>query len=147
MPRKDKEDRNAYQRQWYAANRQVYIEKNRRLRNRKRQYLRDVKSAPCMDCKISYPYFVMDFDHREGDDKLGELGRSVHIWSWMKLKEEIAKCDVVCSNCHRTRTAKRGGWDNSGWDVGVPSETLTLAPVGSSPTPEAMRKLRALQGP
>lgn len=24
-----------------------------------------------------------------------------------KLKEEIAKCDLVCSNCHRDRTHRR----------------------------------------
>lgn len=32
-----------------------------------------------------------------------------------KLKEEIAKCDVVCSNCHRIRTSKRAGWKLNYW--------------------------------
>jgi hypothetical protein len=52
----------------------------------------------------------MDFDHREGEEKAGTIASQVCNWSWEKIKAEVAKCDVVCSNCHRIRTAKRGGW-------------------------------------
>jgi hypothetical protein len=48
----------------------------------------------------------MDFDHRPDEVKLGSVG------SFRKdrvaLLSEAAKCDVVCSNCHRIRTSKRG---------------------------------------
>lgn len=30
--------------------------------------------------------------------------------SWESIEAEIAKCDIVCSNCHRIRTAKSLGW-------------------------------------
>ena len=26
------------------------------------------------------------------------------------ILEEIAKCDLICANCHRIRTAKQLGW-------------------------------------
>lgn len=59
-----------------------------------------------MDCKVSYPYFVLDFDHREDKEfdlhKASRLGRSI-----ANLKKEIAKCDIVCANCHRVRTFTR----------------------------------------
>lgn len=44
----------------------------------------------------------MDFDHRE--DKKFNIAQLSKIASVEKLKEEIAKCDVVCANCHRIRT-------------------------------------------
>ncbi len=63
----------------------------------------DIKDVPCMDCGEKYPSYVMDFDHRDKSEKLFNIGQgrcrgidSVHA--------EIAKCDIVCSNCHRERT-------------------------------------------
>lgn len=74
----------------------------------------EYKSAtPCADCQTIYPAECMDFDHT-GDDKLNNVGTMVaHGWSWEKISTEIAKCDLVCSNCHRIRTRlRRLGNDN-----------------------------------
>lgn len=63
--------------------------------------IRAAKNVPCADCGQRYPYYVMDFDHRE--EKSTNVG-------WMRgcgrarLEAEIAKCDVVCANCHRERS-------------------------------------------
>lgn len=62
------------------------------------------KSVPCSDCGKEYPWYVMDFDHVRGE-KLRNVGSSRHM-GYNKLKAEIEKCDVVCSNCHRLRTYK-----------------------------------------
>lgn len=66
----------------------------------------DAKSRPCADCGIQYPYYVMDFDHREGVLKEFSL-HSVHGVTKRAILTEIAKCDVVCANCHRERTHRR----------------------------------------
>lgn len=50
----------------------------------------------------------MQFDHL-GDDKVAAVGQLLD-GSLDKLLEEIAKCEVVCANCHVLRTAKRAGW-------------------------------------
>lgn len=69
-----------------------------------------LKSAPCMDCGIAYPPYVMDFDHRPGEVKMFHVGKMrVNGTRWEKVLAEIAKCDLVCSNCHRARTASRMG--------------------------------------
>jgi len=71
------------------------------------QYLRDLKTkTPCVDCGINYPYYVMDFDHVRGV-KHANVMELVSTLSKKKIDEEIAKCEVVCSNCHRIRTHMR----------------------------------------
>ena len=70
------------------------------------KFLREIKEAkPCCDCGISYPYYVMDYDHVRGK----KVNNVSHLISrGMKaVKDEIKKCELVCSNCHRIRTYKR----------------------------------------
>lgn len=67
------------------------------------------KDKPCMDCGKMYSPWIMDFDHREGEIKISSISSMV-IWRTSnieKIKLEIAKCDLVCSNCHRQRTHDR----------------------------------------
>lgn len=71
------------------------------------KYIQDYKEKhPCMDCKNSYPYYVMDFDHVRGR-KHKNVSELIPTLSKKKIDEEIAKCEVVCSNCHRIRTHMR----------------------------------------
>lgn len=60
----------------------------------------------CVDCGESDPV-VLDFDHVRGS-KLANVSFLVfRLRAWKVIREEIAKCDVVCANCHRRRTARR----------------------------------------
>ncbi len=72
-----------------------------------KQYIRLKKEGQvCLDCQRPYPPEVFDFDHRLGTKKLFNLAlpgtRSVAT-----IDAEIAKCDLVCANCHRIRTVVR----------------------------------------
>jgi hypothetical protein len=72
--------------------------------------VRELKNKPCADFKQTYPYFVMDFDHRDDEVKLFEIADDLAtrvVSTYAKLDAEIAKCDVVCANCHRIRTQAR----------------------------------------
>jgi hypothetical protein len=55
----------------------------------------------------------MQWDHKPGFDKLGDLA---DFWghSRQEILDEIAKCDLVCTNCHIIRTFARNGW-GAGW--------------------------------
>jgi hypothetical protein len=55
---------------------------------------------------VRYAHYVMDFDHREGTVKRGNLSHLVAdgYLCGPSLDAEVAKCDVVCANCHRERT-------------------------------------------
>ena len=64
------------------------------------------KHKPCVDCKIKYPHYVMDFDHlKDKEFNLSQAAR--HGYGKEKVLKEIAKCELVCANCHRERTHKR----------------------------------------
>jgi len=78
---------------------------NFRIANR--AILRAAKDRPCADCQVSYPYYVMQFDHRDAAEKSFNVGNFGPTCSREKLLAEIAKCDVVCANCHAERTYKR----------------------------------------
>ncbi len=72
------------------------------------EVLRAAKNVPCMDCKIKYPQYAMDFDHRPGTEKQFTIGNAKASKKCMwRIHEEITKCDVVCANCHRMRTHER----------------------------------------
>lgn len=66
-----------------------------------------LKSCTCHDCEKSFHPAAMDFDHVRGA-KLFSISNG---WSYTRLEvqEEIAKCDLICANCHRLRTEKRAG--------------------------------------
>ena len=82
-----------------------------RLRNQQHVWL--VKSVPCMDCGNSFPPVAMDFDHRPGDGKFKDISLLVNgAYSIARIDAEIAKCDIVCSNCHRIRTHERGQYSS-----------------------------------
>lgn len=87
----------------------------------KTRYLQQLKlERGCADCGLKVPYpEVYDFDHRPGVEKVGDVSRLKMSSSMAALVAEIAKCDVVCANCHRIRTFKRGDWHNgAGLDHG-----------------------------
>jgi hypothetical protein len=80
------------------------LEAGRHRRTAARKYVAEIKNRPCMDCGIVYPWYVMDLDHVRGE-KLSDVSSLVDNGaSLARLKTEIVKCDVVCSNCHRIRT-------------------------------------------
>jgi len=64
----------------------------------------------CMDCGYSN-MIALDMDHRQPTEKQYSISGLLTGGRLARLKEEIEKCDVVCANCHRIRTAKMfGSW-------------------------------------
>ena len=78
----------------------------------------------CMDCGNTN-LVVLTFDHRVPADKSFNLSCHKHV-SKKALLAEIAKCDVVCANCHFIRTAKMFG----SWRLAfINDEETTIAPL------------------
>ena len=72
-------------------------------------YILEQKNKPCTDCHLSYPSYVMDFDHLPQYKKSFAIGQSIPNKKTLdQIIAEIAKCELVCANCHRIRTHNRG---------------------------------------
>jgi hypothetical protein len=84
---------------------------NKRITAQNRQRVREVlRDARCADCRLG-DLAVLEFDHREPGEKRDDISSLVRQHcSWSVISREIAKCDVVCANCHRKRTARYFGW-------------------------------------
>lgn len=106
VPWKDKEKQREAIRKHYRENREKYIEKAQNKRRQLRAWVYSLKeNTPCADCHKYFPYYVMDFDHIE--NKMTIVSKVINSGSWTKTKAEIAKCEIVCANCHRMRTYRR----------------------------------------
>jgi hypothetical protein len=108
MPYKDPEKQKLAQARYYQENKTRLRLEQKNQRSKLRRLIEELKSVPCTDCGILYPTYIMDFDHCRGTKS---FTISVHLSTKnpteSTLRAEIAKCDVVCANCHRHRTWMR----------------------------------------
>ncbi len=110
-----------YQKAWYQKHRKDKLAQNKRWQDKnslkwkaylaiRRKSHADIiiahKNRPCADCLGWFDPVQMDFDHVTGTKK-GNLSQ-MSAQSVKAIMSEIAKCEVVCANCHRLRTLKRG---------------------------------------
>lgn len=80
-------------------------------RRRNRAFMWNFYSThPCVDCGEDDP-IVLELDHLDPDTKVMNVAAMAHgTYSIKKIQEEIDKCEVVCANCHRRRTALSQSW-------------------------------------
>ena len=101
-------------------NKRLYQERRRRAAGIKpktrgkikpRQLVKDEKlrRGECLDCGLicdNFNFVCFDFDHRDPKNKLFALSSANNgIDATIR---ELAKCDLVCANCHRLRTYYAG---------------------------------------
>ena len=78
-------------------------------KSRNLQLMHRAKDVPCMDCGVCYSAWIMQFDHRDPSKKSFGLNIcQARTRSVQQVKDEIAKCDIVCANCHRMLHADGG---------------------------------------
>jgi hypothetical protein len=108
----DLEKQRAANRGHYRNNKQYYIDKaqarRRELRVRFRAYKATLK---CSRCPESDPV-CLDFHHQDGKE-MAVTNAMKAGWSWKRLMSEIAKCIVLCANCHRKEHWSRSSLDRT----------------------------------
>lgn len=107
--------RAAYWTQWYAkpSNRREHIRQSKKHAAIRQRIvlakMRDLKGGPCTDCGGTFPPWVMQFDHlpHRGKKRANVSKLSAQGYSEKIVLAEIAKCELVCANCHADRTYHR----------------------------------------
>jgi hypothetical protein len=98
----------------YYENHQHYRDSHNRSRNQIREQnarmvFEHLSKHPCIKCGESDPV-VLEFDHRDESEKTESVSNLIRNSSWMRIELEIKKCDVLCANCHRRKSAAQFGY-------------------------------------
>jgi hypothetical protein len=105
MPAKDPERRRATARAFYARNRARVCAAVRPHRERRRRELAawfvDLKSQlVCARCGEDHPACIV-FHHRDPREKEITISEAMRRgWGRARILTELAKCEVLCANCH-----------------------------------------------
>ena len=118
MPHKDPKKRKEYQKEYHNKYDGKYYGRNaEKCREYTRNYLENVrrpkllqmkqnavdyKGGKCSSCGKTYPNVCYDFHHIDRKTKYKEVSCMItEMYSWEDIKNELDKCILVCSNCHR----------------------------------------------
>lgn len=105
---------------WNKENRDRVNEWRTARRRETRDFIRSLKRGrPCDMCGGLFPPTAMDWDHIDPTQKSFEICQEGirEMYSQEKLLEEIAKCRLICANCHRIHSAIQRGEDPEEWGL------------------------------
>ncbi len=96
------EKRKEYQRQWHLKHKERRLAAAKERRNKICDWYRDYKSKlSCERCGFSHPA-ALDFHHKDSEQKESEVNQLLrNKMTVERILAEIAKCEVLCANCHR----------------------------------------------
>lgn len=87
--------------QHYHNNKEYYYSKSKNHSKKIQDWFNEFrKTLSCIKCNESR-WWVLDFHHRNPQDKDGNISSMIMKNSKEKILQEIDKCDILCSNCHR----------------------------------------------
>ena len=61
----------------------------------------EYKGGKCCKCGYNKCIDALEFHHIDPTQKDFGIGNKGYTRSWKRVKEELDKCDLVCSNCHK----------------------------------------------
>lgn len=86
-------------------------------------YFSDHKCVQCGEGDMR----CLEFDHLDESTKSFGIAEKLDKYNWNKLSAELEKCQVLCANCHKKRTAEQFGW----WkNLQTVSQTCSLSQSG-----------------
>ena len=85
----------------YSDRRLYLIDAVRKRRKKVRQMAIDYKGGRCENCGYDRCAEALEFHHRDSSGKDFSISNKGYTRSWIRVKEELDKCDLLCANCHR----------------------------------------------
>jgi len=105
-------DKNQYKREWAQRNKKARRLYKKHYMRRRKVELIQLSGGKCIACGTPYNGkngVMFDFHHRDPTQKIFSLSSAqVNNRKWATTLEELKKCDLLCSNCHRL--IHFGGW-------------------------------------
>ncbi len=103
-----------YQREHYQKNKQLYKDKakaySREYRKNTYKFLMEYAKDGCVLCSEK-EFCCLEFDHLDRSTKTFSIFEMIsNGFSLEKIKTELTKCQILCANCHRKRTAQQFDW-------------------------------------
>ena len=99
--------RRAYDASYFRASRARLMARKRERWEEIVQWHNELKaSLPCVDCGGFFHHAAMTWDHLPGREKVNEVS-NLRRFSRNAVLAEIAKCELVCANCHAVRSFER----------------------------------------
>ena len=91
----------------YLRNKVKIYENNKRRRKELRAWFAEItKDNTCLFCGESCSV-CLDYHHRNPEEKLANVSKLLtDMRSRKMILAELAKCDCMCSNCHRKHEAE-----------------------------------------
>lgn len=78
----------------------------KRTKDAKKANLIELLGGKCKDCGYAAHPAALEFDHLR-DKKMAISNMLNQAYKWETILEEVAKCELVCANCHSIRTFNR----------------------------------------
>ena len=93
---------------WYKRNKVRHRVAVAARRQELKKWVRGLKLAQgCVECGYRHHHAALHFDHVRGS-KIADVQDLVHRGYGKKvILREVAKCEIVCANCHAVRTYRR----------------------------------------
>lgn len=96
-----KECHREYVRLHYKNNKNYYLEKAKKQREKTRDWYEKYKASVSCETRGENHPATLDFHHRQPSKKEKCISTMISESSLAAIKREIKKCKVLCSNCHR----------------------------------------------
>lgn len=99
----------------YARYRELYRRRAKKRRDELRAEFHTnmrtfMTGKACSDCGES-DIRVLELDHLDPNNKTFNISQAVRLgFNWSAVELEIKKCQILCANCHKRRTAQQFNW-------------------------------------